>query len=640
MKALALKELRELLAPAVLILACAATLGVVNVAYNWREDRFVGISFFFCLIIGFAASLLGGANALARESRDHLVFLASWPVPRGRVWVVKLATNLLVTAAVIAASFGLCQGILALRAYGPDQTWRGMHDLGLPVAQAVAVWAAFFGFAFLWSALVRIPLAAAGLGLATGGLFTAGLTHLLLRYLPEHWGPWLGLDLSRLSERQGDTVVGVVAATLAVLAVGASAVAFARTPVLEAKRRIVRGLGWLVGMTLALLVVGLAGYLVVTRPSLRDAEPAALDPTGQYVVLKADSAPLGGVWTMRTDGTHLRLVARGGREVWDPRGKTAQVVLMYGDGDRRLGDWLLDIPTGRLRRMPGPYGMSSPSGKLWVIDGPGHATLTDDGWRPLHALRSSVALGGDGFFSPDDRYFYPVEGTYVDGAYVENRLDRLDMATGTVTMVAEIGDGSMYGVSPDGRWAAGTRNVRTKDDLVTWGLLLINLATGQVHRFAGIRPAWDGWSDDGRHLWAVDADSDRQKPREVRILDTQTLRVVRTIGPRDLQAAARTLAPSEAASQSILTPHVHGDRVYFQSRPVGSKDPAKLIWTANVNGTGLRFVKRESRSWVGITAAGELAFWGAGTSGDRTEGLWVYNPDTNTERLVFARLSR
>lgn len=80
MRALADKELRELLPIAVYILAGATLLGAADCIYNWGYDHCLGLYLTLCLIAVYPLAFLAGANTLSRESRDNLTFLASWPV--------------------------------------------------------------------------------------------------------------------------------------------------------------------------------------------------------------------------------------------------------------------------------------------------------------------------------------------------------------------------------------------------------------------------------------------------------------------------------------------------------------------------------------------------------------------------------
>lgn len=309
MIALLRKEVRELLPGLGLIVACAATLGLVDVAYNWRHSQEAGLSLVLSLVIAFAAAFLGDANALGRETRDHLVFLACWPVARGMVWLAKLAANLLLAALATALSIGVC--LLLVRSIGGGSNTLMEISQGSWWGLLPAFWLAGFACAFLWGALVRSPLPAAGLGLVTMAAGLGGLSYLLRVYLPDQWGPWLGLTWPEWG-RDADKLQSWLALGVTVVALVAMAAAFSRTPALEARRRLLRGLAWLAGLTLAGLVVGLGVFMFVTRPSLAEVDNVTLDPTGTYLVLQArHGRTRGGVWVLPLDKPQSRLIARG-----------------------------------------------------------------------------------------------------------------------------------------------------------------------------------------------------------------------------------------------------------------------------------------------------------------------------------------
>ena len=124
MRALIWKEVRELAPGFWLLVTASWVLGVVDVTYNWREERAVGISLAFVWLVSMVGALLAGANSFARETREQMVFLGSWPIPRMRIWLAKVLVPAVMWAAFVALAFGGCVALLALR--GSVCTARGM----------------------------------------------------------------------------------------------------------------------------------------------------------------------------------------------------------------------------------------------------------------------------------------------------------------------------------------------------------------------------------------------------------------------------------------------------------------------------------------------------------------------------------
>jgi hypothetical protein len=648
-RALTDKELRELVPPAVFILAIATVLGTLDLVYNWRQDHCLGISLTICLIAAFGIAFLGGANALARETREQMTFLASWPMRRETIWLIKLALNLGVSALTVALSFAICLVIVRMDGYDPQRFWRPIGVGGLWML--AGIWLGCYALAFFWSALVRIPMAAAGLGSATAALFAFGLGYLVVAYLPDRWGPWLGFDPDQLSASASDSLMGVVAVAVALVAFGASAAAFVRSPVLEAKRRAIRGMGWLLGLALALIVLSLATYWGMTRPSLTDVTDASLDRDGRYVLLWSnDERP--GVWVADLDRGKPRLVARGAAEVSTGWNGGARFLILWGKRSYRY--WSLDLRTGSLRREREEVASMSPSGRLQCTVTQGGVRIEDENGKVVRVYRGEAPTGQP-IFSRDERYLYMVilEAPQQVGMAPApaapmvaphgppprpSLLVRLDLATGEPTIVAHLASSPrILWLSPGGSHAAiGAER----------GLVLIDLGTGRQRAFPAVYPAGMEWVGDDRYLWGRELPTSRKTPREFHVLDAQAVSIARRIGPREMQAAAGSALPAwEAAQQSVLVaqPQRDGGPIFFASRPVGSKSPEKLLWAANVDGAGLRFLRRESRPWLGVAATGELVFWERSPAAPTHWGspagpnkIVLLDPSTGRERVLFS----
>jgi hypothetical protein len=144
MKALARKELRELLGITAAALGCYLAL-VVNLMgamiFNWvpgmpagtREVPFTGIGFvgFFLLIsIGFAAAL-GLRQSAVESARGTFLFLLHRPVRRAAIFLTKLATG---TAVLVG-----CASV-PIVAYGTWAAMPGHHPSPFEWSMTVPVW--------------------------------------------------------------------------------------------------------------------------------------------------------------------------------------------------------------------------------------------------------------------------------------------------------------------------------------------------------------------------------------------------------------------------------------------------------------------------------------------------------------------
>ncbi len=190
MKALIWKEFRELLPAFVVLLASAIILGIVDAAYNWNEQRFVGISLGFCWVMSLTAALLGGANTFARESGANLSFLSSWPVSRTRVWAVKVGVTVITLVVLITLSFAICMGLISRAGYDPVEALESCVPTPIIISVALAV--GLFAFTLMVSTVTRSAMAAVALGTGAAGVCALGYYYAVSGYLVQRWGPWLG----------------------------------------------------------------------------------------------------------------------------------------------------------------------------------------------------------------------------------------------------------------------------------------------------------------------------------------------------------------------------------------------------------------------------------------------------------------
>lgn len=341
MIALLRKELRELALPALALVLCAVLIAGSDLLYNrvYPLNGKHGFSPAVWLVISVALSFLGGGMALARESRQRLIFLTAWPQSRSKVWLAKSLVSFVVTMAVIAIGFWVCLG--AVR-------WGGLTLPEFFVHEAqYGLLPLCFLLGLLWSGVVPSVLGAAALGFATSAGLVYGMVWFYILYLPGEWGPYV-TDL-----RVGGWQYKALPIAIP-LFVGWWA--FARTPLLEAKRRVLVTVGLFVGLVL------LGNASVVAQMVLQD--PPALDTavahTGlagggqyRYYLMDAHGVDAGGLWGAPVSGGAIRRVARGKVYVTEPLGN--DLIFTHagmGVNGGRYTNWQVQFPSLRLRRLP------------------------------------------------------------------------------------------------------------------------------------------------------------------------------------------------------------------------------------------------------------------------------------------------
>jgi len=344
MRALIWKEVRELAPGFWLLLGSSWALGVVDVAYNWREDRAAGVSLGFCWLMSMVAALLSGANAFARESRAQTVFLGSWPVTRWRIWLAKVLVPAVMCALLLALAFGGCAGLLAMRGYDPSGALAEMIDfLADEWWMTAAVWVMLFGAGLLSSIALPSPMAAAvvAVTLVFGSIWAYAT---LYPRVPAWFGPRLGLTLPDIGE------VSHLPAALAFLAlcVTTSAVVATRGLFREWPRRGWLAAGSLVGMLAAALALALGGAWVALRPGPLTAGDAQVEGSGRWILI--DSRTDDGLWAVDVEGERLHVLARGPVE-WGFESITAssRVMLGWQAGSGPHQYWVADPATGGRR---------------------------------------------------------------------------------------------------------------------------------------------------------------------------------------------------------------------------------------------------------------------------------------------------
>ena len=348
MIALIRKELRELALPAVALVLCAVVIagmdGLYNRLYPMKQGQ--GIALTIWAVVSLAIAFLGGGATIARESRQRLIFLTSWPQSRAKLWLVKTVVSFVVTMAVIAFGFLVC---LAAPRLG------GYYRLGYSARQTFSWLLLYlplsFVFALMWSALTNSVLAAAALAFATVCALGYGLLWLFILYLPREWGPYFG----NIPSHGGwaDVHLLVIPLLIPLLAAGW---AFARYPILEGKRRLAMALGLLVAMTLVACVLVVAQMALLNRPSLdRSVAETGLVGEGRYryFLMGAHGSNPGGLWVAPASGGPAKFVAWG--KVYRFDSISDSLVVSHtglGYAGSNYTNWQVVFPSLHLKRLP------------------------------------------------------------------------------------------------------------------------------------------------------------------------------------------------------------------------------------------------------------------------------------------------
>jgi len=530
MKALIWKEIRELAPGFWLLLLASWTVGVVDVAYNWNEDRGVGLSLVVCLVISLVAALLAGANSYARESREQIVFLGSWPVSRGRIWLAKTITPAVMWALLVALGTGGCLGLLAMRGHYPNVS--SAFDIGndgwiMPMAWVLLYAMGLLASVALPSAMGATMVAVIALGAVVWGYLWAW------DFVPAYGGPRLGLALPDIEGTSHLPPALVVAAICLIV----SAVVATRALYRATWRRITRAAaGLAVGIGLALLAV-LAAWLVANS-RFPDAVNMSLDGTGRYVMLNSHGGSGGaqGLWSLELDSGKLRQISRAGGTITDSAADAPRVAIDWEvPGRYRDYVWVADLTTGELWRTEaeGRSVALSPDGK-WL------ATIDDgltvypvatprgvrlEGERPIsRAIFPRPPLA----WAPDGESIYVVTSRELDEP---SRLLEVDAFSGSQSReVAQVERGWIgWGAPTHGRWATFILSQNAPQAPNEMGLL--DMETGRITLLGEWSINYRGWAADGKHAWAKREVGDREY--ELALRDLATGEPVRVLTSED-----------------------------------------------------------------------------------------------------------
>ncbi|MEN6304375.1 MAG: hypothetical protein ABFD96_16700 [Armatimonadia bacterium] len=539
-----------------------------------KEVRDLSISLYAVLgtavVLAFVMAFLGGASSLARESRQGVVFLNSWPYPRATLWSAKTLVSAVATFFAIGMGFLICLSVVDFSSESVDlQTWVAPETwtalgYGLPLC---------FAFALLWSTLLSPILAAAGLGLVTLFALAAGYAYVLGFYLPTAWGPYFGEIETSVTLWKGCAVV------LSMLALATAGYAFVRYPVLETRRRLWRGLVALFVLSV-LALAGMAGWQYTRTPSLAQPLRAeSLGLVGDNICFATSASPtdVGGVWALPLTGSTPRLLAKGNPRYDDACGNS--VYLGYGLMLEESITWSADTATRALRRLPERFRMGGP------------------------------------VFSPDSRYAYYLAASV--------RVTRLDLQTGQTQSILDIpGVSFLQQVSPDGRYlvAQATGKPRPSGaELSENTLLILDLQTRGLYRFPNLSVTLDSFLDN-RHLVVRHRPCGPAGPPVFYFLDTATMRI----------ANARPLWGFSTESTPQIAHHI-GVPYAVVHVPVKSRGatPAQFhLWLLNPDGSGLRDLGEQQGEVLGMAPDGRVIIW------DRERSFTSYDPRTGERRHI------
>ena len=356
MRALIRKELRELFWPTVIAAGLFAIAG--GLRWKYAEGAVLTVLWLIAMpVIG----LLMGSQAVAKEMTHRTQEWQNlWPVSRGRWWAAKLVSHF----AGLAVGFAVVG--LAANAIGrwPSDGPGSPPPLAPLVIMDAGVTLLLFALGVLMSTLRPKSFEALGLALLAGILMTTGWFMVSGGYLPERFGPRLGI--SSADSRPGAVLaIGIVLGLACLVAAGWAA---SSTPVMSVGRRNLRGGLAALGLCIAALPCLLLGGLYLSPPETPDfwnMQDVSMSPDGRLIAFTGEKGWNQGnyghnLWVMDLDGTGPRCVARG-PAVWAYKWVPGshRIVCLWGmanqQEDRDHPDqwlWLLDARHGPISKLP------------------------------------------------------------------------------------------------------------------------------------------------------------------------------------------------------------------------------------------------------------------------------------------------
>jgi len=541
-KALIVRELRALRNPALAVggvaLALVATFAATLLADNLGEEatgeRLYLLFAAWTLLLPVVALALGCRSIAGEQARGEVEFSATWPVSRDQVWLARSAVALGALAALAGAGW-LCvwaaAPLLARLEAAGAVTLGGPFVLHAVLISAGAV--ALLGLGTVMSAVRATPFDAMGASLLAATLLIIGLGYGFLDFVPQRWGPQIGLwPLDVLGN------VGAYVAFAAMFLVGcmaASWLGFTHSLALQFGRRTWLTLGAGVGLTLvvtALLPMSLWLFGEPTAANMGEITWAQTSPDGRWVCFE-DLAPRPSfvaqrprLWIVRSDGSGLRCIAR--RPVdrvgeWDAQ---RWLPFAWGTPGREAAGrwlWVWDMERMAARKLPHPPDSEDEIGVLSVspdgsyLVGAKILRLGDEIRKIDAQLAPRASFAG---WAADGRRLF-----FRDNSGGRMTLRAMALPGGGLEQIALAPSDDRWDVqvSPDGRWVAWSGFGGRFAEVGLQGI-----GNGRMWPLVDMVTVYHGWSPDGRYVWVRSVGESWF--HAVRLGDPPIMQLVRTPG--------------------------------------------------------------------------------------------------------------
>lgn len=586
-----------------------------------------------------------GCWAFARErAQQEVQFSHAWPVSRGQMWLAKVLVSLLTVVMIHAVVVGIAL-VLPGEWLARHMRTYWLFAVPVPMIEQVAPVLVLLGLGLAMSTARPSPFDAAGAGLLVAGLLGVVLTLVFGDFIPSHRGPQLGFWPG--DPYSSAAAIVWFAALFFAVCLGASAIAFIRTPALQHGRRQWLAVGSGLGLLLVAVLAFNAGLLVFGRPTAADIGEIVgpqMSPGGEWLAF-SDLPPLPSdtaarlswpnepyrLWLMRSDGSGLRCVSRWPvREVGDwqhPRW------LPFGWGPSRdprsvltarsRWVWTWDMQRMRVQKLPRLAGEPdesgvhcglnvSPDGRYLYVD----SLIPLEDWSTEHITPPPGAhFAGWG----ESRAYFDLTRSGREALWAAT------LPGGALQHVADApGTGQWDAfVSPDERWTAWARSEAES------GLVVTDRAGRVCGRFpdASVVEMTRGhggpvWSPDGRFLWVLQSG------------ESSEYWVIR-VGEECRRTVVRPPERSMRLGSGMRWSPDGGRVAVMGSRRVSEDEARMLVLVARADGSELRRVVEVGSSGFGsLVLAGWLDDGRVLVSEGRAR-LVAVEPDTGGREVIF-----
>ncbi len=515
MKALIVRELRALKVPALVVLGVLAVALVADAPGGGAAPN--GLWYPLLSLVGLAT----GCWVIARErSARETEFSHAWPASRRQMWWAKLLVGLLAIALIYAIVVGIAVALPGSRV----ASWLlapGLSDIPRVLLDHLAPTVALFGLGLLMSTVRPSPFDAMGASMLAALLLLVGLWFAFCEFIPQRWGPQIGL-WPLYVQASADAYVAFAVMLFVACAI-ASYIGFARTLPLQFGRRTWLTLGAGLALTIAVVIALPVGLWLFGEPGIEDIGGimwAQTSPDGRWIAFDEVTPPpryeedgsrvqqwseRHRLWIVRGDGGGLRCVARGPVRIFADWESDRWLPFAWGPSwsqsfmaDQGRWLWTWDMERMQTRKLPHPPDDADEIGAL---------TVSPDGRYLLGAKFISL---GDPMAKTDAQL---PAGTSLAGwgeacAYFvkAGALWAMDLpGGGNLRQVARApGEAWHASVSPDERWIAWRLWTQERSRLV-----VERIGGGARREFEGLSgTGWvSQWSPDGRFLWATDRET-------------------------------------------------------------------------------------------------------------------------------------